>query len=211
MAEVRLGLIGDHIAASQAPRLHRLAGQLRGSAVRYDLLVPAEDRSRIRCPLRSLCARRVPRNQRHSSVQGTGGGAGRDREPPGTRDGRGEPGALRPGSAAGLQHRPHGLPLGLAREVRRRGPGRRLPGGRGRGGTGDSRSRSRSSGRRRFGWWTPTAAARRRSRERFGPPGRGWTRPRSGAWRMRRRERGAWSTALRSAWTATRGHRFRVR
>ena len=42
MAEVRLGLIGDHIAASQAPRLHRLAGQLRGSAVRYDLLVPAE-------------------------------------------------------------------------------------------------------------------------------------------------------------------------
>ena len=42
MAEVRLGLIGDNIAASQAPRLHRLAGQLRGSAVRYDLLVPAE-------------------------------------------------------------------------------------------------------------------------------------------------------------------------
>ena len=42
MAEVRLGLIGDNIAASQAPRLHRLAGQLRGSSVRYDLLVPAE-------------------------------------------------------------------------------------------------------------------------------------------------------------------------
>ncbi|MDE0459675.1 MAG: hypothetical protein OXI15_20495 [Chromatiales bacterium] len=42
MAEVRLGLIGDNIAASQAPRLHRLAGQLRGSAVRYDPLVPAE-------------------------------------------------------------------------------------------------------------------------------------------------------------------------
>ena len=42
MAEVRLGLIGDNIAASQAPRLHWLAGELRGIAVRYDLLVPAE-------------------------------------------------------------------------------------------------------------------------------------------------------------------------
>ena len=42
MAEVRLGLIGDRIAASQAPRLHRLAGELRGGAIRYDLLVPAE-------------------------------------------------------------------------------------------------------------------------------------------------------------------------
>ena len=42
MATVRLGLIGDNIAASQAPRLHRLAGELRGGAIRYDLLVPAE-------------------------------------------------------------------------------------------------------------------------------------------------------------------------
>ena len=42
MTEVRLGLIGDNIADSQAPRLHRLAGELRGIAVRYDLLVPAE-------------------------------------------------------------------------------------------------------------------------------------------------------------------------
>ena len=42
MTEVRLGLIGDHIADSQAPRLHRLVGALRGIAVRYDLLVPAE-------------------------------------------------------------------------------------------------------------------------------------------------------------------------
>ncbi|MDD9980454.1 MAG: shikimate dehydrogenase [Gammaproteobacteria bacterium] len=42
MATVRLGLIGDNIAASQAPRLHRLAGELRGITVRYDLLVPAE-------------------------------------------------------------------------------------------------------------------------------------------------------------------------
>ena len=42
MTTVRLGLIGDNIAASQAPRLHALAGTLRGIAVRYDLLVPAE-------------------------------------------------------------------------------------------------------------------------------------------------------------------------
>ena len=42
MKKVRLGLIGDNIAASQAPRLHMLAGALRGIAVRYDLLVPAE-------------------------------------------------------------------------------------------------------------------------------------------------------------------------
>ena len=42
MTTVRLGLIGDNIAASQAPRLHALAGKLRGIAVRYDLLVPAE-------------------------------------------------------------------------------------------------------------------------------------------------------------------------
>ena len=42
MATIRLGLIGDNIADSQAPRLHRLAGELRGGAIRYDLLVPAE-------------------------------------------------------------------------------------------------------------------------------------------------------------------------
>ena len=42
MKRVRLGLIGDSIAASQAPRLHTLAGAIRGIAVRYDLLVPAE-------------------------------------------------------------------------------------------------------------------------------------------------------------------------
>ena len=42
MAEIRLGLIGDNIAASHAPRLHALAGALRGIEIRYDLLVPAE-------------------------------------------------------------------------------------------------------------------------------------------------------------------------
>ena len=41
MEATRLGLIGDHIAASRAPRLHALAGGLRGIPIRYDLLVPA--------------------------------------------------------------------------------------------------------------------------------------------------------------------------
>ena len=37
---VRLGLIGDNIARSQAPRLHELAGRLTGLRVRYDRLTP---------------------------------------------------------------------------------------------------------------------------------------------------------------------------
>lgn len=40
--DLLLGLIGDNIAASSAPRLHRLAGAQTGLAVRYDRLVPAE-------------------------------------------------------------------------------------------------------------------------------------------------------------------------
>lgn len=40
-AVLRLGLIGDNIAASQAPRFHRLAGAQNGRAVTYDLLMPA--------------------------------------------------------------------------------------------------------------------------------------------------------------------------
>jgi shikimate dehydrogenase len=39
---IRLGLIGDNIAASQAPRLHRLAGAQNGRRVIYDRLVPRE-------------------------------------------------------------------------------------------------------------------------------------------------------------------------
>ena len=42
MAKVRLGLLGDNIAASMAPLLHRSAGALLGFEVQYDLLVPAE-------------------------------------------------------------------------------------------------------------------------------------------------------------------------
>jgi shikimate dehydrogenase len=39
---VRLGLIGDNIAESQAPLLHELAGRLSGIAVSYERLVPRE-------------------------------------------------------------------------------------------------------------------------------------------------------------------------
>jgi shikimate dehydrogenase len=39
---IRLGLIGDNIAKSQAPRLHRLAGAQNDVAVTYDRLVPRE-------------------------------------------------------------------------------------------------------------------------------------------------------------------------
>lgn len=39
---IRLGLIGDNIAKSQSPRLHRLAGRQNNTAVTYDRLVPAE-------------------------------------------------------------------------------------------------------------------------------------------------------------------------
>jgi len=39
---VRLGLIGGNIALSKAPLLHRLAGELCGLDVTYDLLIPRE-------------------------------------------------------------------------------------------------------------------------------------------------------------------------
>lgn len=39
---IRLGLIGDNIQRSKAPLLHRLAGELCGLDIRYDLLIPAE-------------------------------------------------------------------------------------------------------------------------------------------------------------------------
>ena len=41
-APIKLGLIGDNIAKSQSPRLHRLAGAQNGRQVTYDQLVPAE-------------------------------------------------------------------------------------------------------------------------------------------------------------------------
>jgi len=40
VAAVRLGLIGDNIAASQAPLLHRIASRQCGIDLSYDLLVP---------------------------------------------------------------------------------------------------------------------------------------------------------------------------
>ncbi|WP_378942774.1 shikimate dehydrogenase family protein [Paracoccus sp. R86501] len=39
---IHLGLIGDNIAASQSPRLHRLAGDQNGRRVVYDSLIPAQ-------------------------------------------------------------------------------------------------------------------------------------------------------------------------
>ena len=39
---IRLGLIGDNIKASRAPKLHRLCGQMCGVDVSYELLIPAE-------------------------------------------------------------------------------------------------------------------------------------------------------------------------
>lgn len=41
-ALVRLGLIGDNIARSRAPDLHRIAGQIAGIDVSYDRLIPRE-------------------------------------------------------------------------------------------------------------------------------------------------------------------------
>ena len=42
MTTICLGLIGDNIAASRAPELHRLAGRLCGIDVHYELLVPRD-------------------------------------------------------------------------------------------------------------------------------------------------------------------------
>lgn len=42
MKQIKLGLIGDNIARSRAPLLHRLAGRLCGLAVSYDRLIPRD-------------------------------------------------------------------------------------------------------------------------------------------------------------------------
>lgn len=42
MTDLLLGLIGDNIARSRSPLLHRLAGEQFGMAVRYDRLIPAD-------------------------------------------------------------------------------------------------------------------------------------------------------------------------
>lgn len=39
--DLKLGLIGDNITQSSAPRLHQIAGAMTGISVRYDLLIPA--------------------------------------------------------------------------------------------------------------------------------------------------------------------------
>lgn len=40
--KVRLGLIGDNIARSRSPALHRIAGELNGLDVSYDLFIPRD-------------------------------------------------------------------------------------------------------------------------------------------------------------------------
>lgn len=55
--DLKLGLIGDNIAASRAPLLHRLAGEQNGMLVTYDRLVPKDmgepfDTVFERCPER---------------------------------------------------------------------------------------------------------------------------------------------------------------
>ena len=40
--EIRLGLIGDNIARSRSPDLHRIAGRLNGIDVAYDLFIPRD-------------------------------------------------------------------------------------------------------------------------------------------------------------------------
>ncbi|TNF21380.1 MAG: shikimate dehydrogenase [Rhodobacteraceae bacterium] len=42
MTRVKLGLIGDNIARSKSPRLHRTAGTLTGQEVTYDRLIPKD-------------------------------------------------------------------------------------------------------------------------------------------------------------------------
>jgi hypothetical protein len=39
---LKLGLIGDNIARSRSPLLHRLAGRQNGMAVQYDRLIPKD-------------------------------------------------------------------------------------------------------------------------------------------------------------------------
>lgn len=42
MTDLKLGLIGDNIARSRSPLLHRLAGRQNGMAVEYDRLIPRD-------------------------------------------------------------------------------------------------------------------------------------------------------------------------
>lgn len=55
--DLKLGLVGDNIARSRAPALHRLAGAQNGMAVQYDRLVPRDMGEEFetvfdRCPAR---------------------------------------------------------------------------------------------------------------------------------------------------------------
>jgi shikimate dehydrogenase len=56
MQQIRLGLIGDKIARSRSPDLHRLAGELCGLNIRYDRLIPP-DRGETFDEVFSFCSR----------------------------------------------------------------------------------------------------------------------------------------------------------
>lgn len=55
--DLRLGLIGDNIARSRSPLLHRLAGAQTGMRVQYDRLIPADMGAEFDTVF-DLCARR---------------------------------------------------------------------------------------------------------------------------------------------------------
>ncbi|WP_238367164.1 shikimate dehydrogenase family protein [Mesobacterium pallidum] len=59
MTDLHLGLIGDNIARSRSPLLHRLAGEQNGMTVQYDRLIPRDmgqefDAVFDQCPTRGL-------------------------------------------------------------------------------------------------------------------------------------------------------------
>ena len=191
MTEVRLGLIGDNIADSQAPRLHRLAGELRGIAVRYDLLVPAEaglgfDALFDRCAVGRYRGINVthPYKERAAARVGI--------ESPLVRA-MGAVNLVRFDSdrARGFNTDYSGFLSAWRARFGTETPGVVCQVG--AGGAGKAIGFALAElGRRRFGSWTPTAAGRGRSRSRSGRRIRRRTRWISRVWTKRPRERGVW-------------------
>ncbi|SDW50888.1 shikimate dehydrogenase family protein [Paracoccus sanguinis] len=62
--DLQLGLIGDNIAASQSPRLHRLAGASNGMRVNYASLIPAREGA----PFPALFARAAAQGYRGLNI-----------------------------------------------------------------------------------------------------------------------------------------------
>ena len=142
----RAGRAGERALGEDSPRTHRRQHRrLAGSAAvrdrgphagRRDRLRPAgpgRARRRVRRAVRAVRGRRIPRDQHHLLLQGAGGGARRDREPPRPRDRRGQHDRVHGGRPARIQYRSHRLHHGLADPVRSGEARRRVPSGRGRG------------------------------------------------------------------------------